>query len=620
MALRKYIALFSFSFFFTSIPVFAQTYDALAEDLERILSTSSLSVDKIIFEWSESHSNQVKFSCSASHQIKMEIQSSPDEQVSTFYYGLHKLGFLFPHPRRQISPSADELLNHCGEVVEWHPSIHSRGFHLHTQHPGEWMTGFYEGNEKIARETILWMARNFQNRIQIEYIRADQKKLGHYLRPLYALMKDLQIEFGISVGLSSTQQHAFALIPLFSAITGINDKYFLKDSIQSIANEVPFDYVSLEFGTTEFTSTSFPRTLKWLNLACHTLQSLGKKTYAISHVSTGQSDPKYGNFNFLTQFTDSCLGAYVHTVMDYGLDDKYTPVYGRTNFDDMKDFALSQNGKRETIYYPETSYFVGMDIDVPIFLTDYLVARAQDYQWASQNGLTGHINFSTGQELGYWLFDWNLALNANQEYLGDALAGLRLLGEDTQSWREILDFQTQYLKNEQGIQYISTSNLLDEVYSKFMIHKRTLLRDLGSRPDELKRELKTLESAIAHEPSLEKVRDPELHAMLEVTWRRIEHAYDLRKAIEQVSEKNIWLKRAEAAHADAALWIEQALALQRYNDSIVFEKRDNPTSYGYGYGWVATQLYFWTREEEIVRKNETSPFFMNIYNPLKLLF
>lgn len=262
-----------------------------------------------------------------------------------------------------------------------------------------------------------------------------------------------------------------------------------------------------------------------------------------------------------------------------------------------------------------------MDIDVPILLTDYLVARAADYQWAAQNDLDGHIDFSTGQELGYWLLDWTVALNANQEYLGDPYVGLRLLGEDLAAWKPILDFQTKYFKDQQLIQYLSTSNLLDEIDSKLMIHKRTLLRDLHAEPQELHQEIEHLSDAIRDEPNLNSIKNPELRAMLSITWRRIEHAFALRKAIENPKDKALWLDSATIAHQQAALEVEELLPLQRYlNDSLVFEKRNNPTSYGYGYGWVATQLFFWSREEEIVRKNESNPFFMNIYNPFKLLF
>jgi hypothetical protein len=601
----------------------ADTFTRLQEDLKNILSTAQLPTYLVSFDFTNATpaGNQVSVQCWNS-QITLHVSAAPEESVSTFYYGLHKLGFLFPHPRRQISPTLGELNNACGKVFNWRPSIERRGFHLHTEHPNEWISGFYEGNEKIARETLYWLARNFQNVVQLQMIRADDKKLSPAWKRHYALAHDLGIEFGLVASYSSQQQHSRSLIPLLNAITGAGDSSALRKSIQKLAGYYDFDFMVLQTGTSEFTPTDYKRTLKWLDESCNTLKGLGKKMYAVAHVSTGQSKSPYGNFNFLPQFSSTCVGVQVHSVMFYSLDD-HAPVYGRKDFEDVKRFALEQNSTRETWYYPETSYFIGMDIDMPLMLTDYLRARAEDYAWTVKNGLTGHVTFTTGQELGYWLFDWNVALQADSEYLGDPLAGVKLLDEDPATWQKILGFQTEYFVRQQGVQMLSTSNLLDELFPGHSIHVRNLLRVLATKPKINDGEVSLMKAMISHLPDLTNVHDAELKALLEITWARIYHAFYLRQALASGKDrkaKQEYVTKAHAARVEALKQMKTALNYQHYSDSLVFKKQKNETSYHYGYGWPAANLYFWQREEEMVKRSEFGPFFMNLYSIIDLIF
>jgi hypothetical protein len=57
----------------------------------------------------------------------------------------------------------------------------------------------------------------------------------------------------------------------------------------------------------------------------------------------------------------------------------------------------------------------------------------------------------------------------------------------------------------------------------------------------------------------------------------------------------------------------------RYPEAGVFARGPNPTSYQYGYGWPAASLWFWEREERQVAEGRRSPFFMSLYEPLRIL-
>src|SRR5690606_26296144 len=124
------------------------------------------------------------------------------------------------------------------------------------------------------------------------------------------------------------------------------------------------------------------------------------------------------------------VGVLPHTVMFYGVVEDKAPMYGNKNFHGIRDFMVKEKSKRPTWYYPETSYWVGMDVDIPLFLTDYFRSRAEDVKFLYDNQIEGQLNFTTGHALGYWLFDWNLALINDLDYQFDPMTALRLLDRD----------------------------------------------------------------------------------------------------------------------------------------------------------------------------------------------
>ncbi len=613
----------------SSLTIAPSTESVLSDDLGRILKEAHLPANLIAFTMVASpqgiklNSTAVFTNCTAG-RVLLVIQGPAREDVSAFYYGLHRLGFLFPHPRIQLSPTLAAVLAHCGQTFKWQPSLAHRGFHLHTEHPNEWVSGFFQGQTKIARDTVLWLAHNFQNVMELELLKGTLHRFARDNSSVIQLAHSLQIQVGLSVSLSMLQQRSYHLLPFWSALTTYHSDSILHEKIESLINTVDFDYLSLDLGFTEFTPTWYGKTIHWLNLISTDLRSHGRYLMAKVHSSTNQYDEKYGNFNFLPQYCQPDVGILPHTVMFYGLLDEQAPVYGRQNFMDMDRFIRVQTTKRKTWYYPETSYFVGMDIDVPLYLTDYLRARAQDYKHVVQDGVDGLLDFTTGQELGYWLFDWNVALQADHEYLGDEMIGLKLLGESIDVWKKLLDFQTHYFKDKQLIAVLSTSNLLDELPFTKPIHKRVLLRDLFHKESQLEYQIALLKAAIHDEPPITGVKNAELKNMLQVTYDRMQDALDIREAIEDQHDepdKTAWLNQASEIRNSAQVIMQTvSSADSRYPKSLVFSEETNPTSYKYGYGWVAVHLYYWDREQHIAAHHITNPFFMNLYNPFRLVF
>jgi hypothetical protein len=186
-------------------------------------------------------------------------------------------------------------------------------------------------------------------------------------------------------------------------------------------------------------------------------------------------------------------------------------------------------------------------------------------------------------------------------------------------WQEHLDFQYQYLTEDQLIAIVSFSNGGDELMPKHKIHQRNLMRELSKSPEKTKEEIQKLESAIDYIPSTERIKNEELRTMLDVTYLRIHHALATRKALLEENKES--LEDAEQIRNNGiqkmSLIVQQ---FNRYPEAKIFEHYSNVTAYSYGYGAFAKDLHYWYREEEMVRRNKFGPFFMKVYDYTDILF
>jgi hypothetical protein len=617
------LILFSNSLYSSDVVTWEGSEEAINRDIKLIEKNAKWDEGIISFSFEESGINEASIDCKK-NKINILIRSKPEEKTSTLYHALFKMGFLFPHPRWQISPSLNQALHHCGQIYSWRPSFPKRGFHLHTLHPNEWVKGFLEGDNQIAEDTVRWLARNRQNVIDLSLLRPDFEMQINSLNKAFKLAKQLGISRGISLGAAFQQQNSYKLVPILNATTGISDEKALINNTRMLGKKLDYDFMTMEIGTSEFTSMNYERALSWINIVDNELKNMGKKLFTKIHVSTNQVSPRWGNFNFLPRYASRDVGVMPHTVMFYSLEDNYSPVYGNKNFNHMLNFLREEKNKREVWYYPETSYWVGMDMDVPLFLTDYLRARANDMKLVFEEGIEGHFNFSSGQELGNWLFDWNVALLADSDLDFDPLAAIKLLGEDRETWKLILDFQTKHFKDNQLIAILSASNIQDELSSKHRIHKRWTIKEVEKSSLIREEQILRLENALAELPDISNVRNEELKKMLEINDLRIMHALMLRKSMRflaNTAQRNNFLDQAAQIRQKAYQKINSVIKLvSRYPESKLFEKDNNLTSYDFGYLWSAANLHFWKREEMMLRNDNYSPFYLNIYNLLDIIF
>lgn len=596
----------------------------VAQLIQRSWSLKDSSKTEVTIRWSESQSvNSSRLECLSPRHFRFIVKSSAAEASSTLYYHLRHLGFLFPHPRIEKIPDLSQIKKLCGHAFLWKPRLSQRGFHLHTMHPSEWVAGYFMGQDQIAEDSHRWFVRNQQNILEIQMLQLTETEEGHLRRALFNA-KSWGLKIGLAGSFAMIQQRSHNLIPLWRALFHWNENEALAENIKNFIQRFPVDFVGFELGSSEFTPTKPERTIAWMNTAALVLKNNNKGMYVKVHASSNQHDEKFGNFNFLPQYTDPHVGILPHTVFFYGLVDPIAPMYGRKDFVDMQKFYLQEAPKRPSLYYPETSYWVFMDIDAPLFLTDYLKIRTEDVDWMQDHSLDGQLNFSTGQELGYWLMDFQVALLADPASRNDPLFALKLLGEDPAVWTKIISWQNKFFKQKQMIQTLFFSNLIDESPFGHSIHEHILTRHFKDKQNEIQKEIALLEESLLSEPDLSEIKNLELKLMLEVTHLRLRHSLAIRKAsllsLHQSIEFDVLLNQAAKYRVTAFNKMTQVFKkFSRYPEVPLSEVWENPTSYRFGYLMTARSLELWERQESMIRENRISPFYKNRINPLRVI-
>jgi hypothetical protein len=590
---------------------------AFKADLALILAEAKLpeTLIKVRFTGGEEQATSVHCSRGEFH---LEVKAPTHERGPTFYKSLRELGFLFPHPRRQISPSMAQMQKACGKTFPWKPALRIRGFHLHTLHPNEWVQGFLQEQPRVAEALVRWVARNGQNAFDLVLLRMPLRKIAPQLEGPFRLGQSLGLYTGISIGVALQQQKIFRLLNIWQSFISSNSDEIIESGLKELIREIPLSFIQIKPGTSEFTPVKYEKGLRWLNLLGRIGAEKGVPIFVKAHVSNNQHHKTLGNFNFLPQHASSQVGIWPHTVMFYGLLDKKAPMYSNENFTRMREFLLKEKDRRPTWYYPETSYWIGMDIDVPLLLTDYLQTRVEDLKWLHEQKVEGQMNFTTGHALGGWLYDWNLALNADLDYKFDPLIAIKLLGEDPYVWGKLMAFQHKWFKEEGVIAMLTAANLQDEISSSERIHKRAIMKELSNDPVLLANELKLLEDAFKHWPAFSGIKSAELQGLMRVTWMRHVHAIEIRRAL--VGEKKVHIKRAEEIRLKAQAIIKSQMSLEtNYPKLPLFETHSNPTGYQFGYLYPAATLYWWNREETQIRDNSFFMFKNNIFNLVDIL-
>ncbi|KAJ1548673.1 hypothetical protein HK405_000813, partial [Cladochytrium tenue] len=362
------------------------------------------------------------------------------------YAVLEDLGFAFLHPLApSIPPSLPVLTTTSSldrsESPRW---TQARAIHYHTQHPLE-LTPFLQGFGPKGHTDVSgwedglhewasyceWLVANRQNGVEWPLLEtgswaafARSSERIDRLRTIVEVGHAFGVAVGLDVPIAFAQQHSFRLL---RNGTGKDshleaEKAEIKESLDWVMR-AGFDFLGTENGTSEFTHTSPETMLQWMSAA----SDYAAEKYSVPmdikvHCSSGQvakgyTDDRTGkpiNYNMLPHFASPTMGVLPHTVETYALDDP-APTYGNENFKYIREYLAWERelGVRSTVFYPETAYWVSVDIDVPLFLPIYADRRVHDLNLLAgdedasptKRRMDGQLIFSSGWEWGYWLND-----------------------------------------------------------------------------------------------------------------------------------------------------------------------------------------------------------------------
>lgn len=349
------------------------------------------------------------------------------------------------------------------------PHWPDRSFHIHTQHPLE-LTEVLQGHdipqfgpfgphcksntkrkyllkktekhfEFSSNSNIPYCERWEDMLIDVDYLyewcisnklnKIEWLLLGNYkwgdevesrterLKKLTNLAHQYSLMVGIDVPIGNQQQHGLYMV---------NVRLPFNEQVEQIKTKVDwlfnigFDFMTTESGLSEFTHPECSLMIDLLSeFSKYVNITWGREAGVKVHCSTGQKcenypDPRTGdpiNFNFLPTYVHPSLGIFPHTVQMYALDDPTGGTYGNQNFQYIEDYLVfeAKKGERSVSYYGETSYWVNVDTDVPLFIPLYGQRRLRDLRRIAHREriesfhMDGQMNFDSGWEWGYWLND-----------------------------------------------------------------------------------------------------------------------------------------------------------------------------------------------------------------------
>ncbi|MCS7188806.1 MAG: hypothetical protein RMJ66_04855 [Bacteroidia bacterium] len=385
-------------------------------------------------------------------------------------YGIYwllteKHGFCFVHSRVTVK----NCLTPFWQNLEVCPKFKWRGFHLHTQHPIELTEALhnprYPEGERQVKEYIDWLVRNGQNYFEFCLLRSvDLEEWIPYFRRIVSYARKRGVAVGLDLSLRMQQQRAFQLLPrkLGASKSKQLRKYLTLLSSTQIAR-LNIDITSAEFVGKDWGG--------WIDTLLFYAKRLGVAVMSRQHVVPPQA---YAIGDFTASDLPRDITLCVHSVMCYSLQDTFAPVYRCKDFSHLYRTIKRERKHRKVWYYPETAYWVTFDNSVPVWLLSYLRARLEDIQ-VVEGLVEGHLTFSSGWDMGYWIFDWSVArwmwrlrYDENEAQNSPQEGFIRLFGGDSAGWAYLIRFQDSLMVGRNLLSYITPTTPIDEIGWRFL--------------------------------------------------------------------------------------------------------------------------------------------------------
>ena len=339
--------------------------------------------------------------------------------VTALQYGAADIaeaaGIRYFHPQRTHVPDA-LALDRSGFGVDHTPAIARRGLHMHTLHPIEGFYDFWEpgsaSGEDRAKRTIDWVVKNRGNHIQwvaLDDITGGDPAWEAYTTELvdYAHARGMTTGLGVQLFGGANLQSAFDLED-----TSTFDPEGARGRIETLLAP-GVDLLNLSFG--EFSGEEPDVFVAAGTAAVELMREVEPSVDVTTVIHVGNYDDlrvEYEGEELLYYFLGTKLGAtpWIHTVMYYNLFEDAGLAYLHEEFDEHRDYLLTALENDDPVgYFPESSYWVAFDINVPTYLPIYIRSRFVDMDEVrsrvGEGALQDHVLFSSGWEWGYWQND-----------------------------------------------------------------------------------------------------------------------------------------------------------------------------------------------------------------------
>ncbi len=560
------------------------------------------------------------------------------------YALLEQLGVRFFHPKQELVPSFAGPRVPVGIDIARTPAMASRGIQFHTLHPIEYFAVFNEpsaANLADAERVIDWLVKTGQNYVQWALV----STVGFASwRPHAQAIVDYAHQRGVKVGAVVQMWGGAALQNNYVLVS--DESTWQAEMEKGLDQLVTVGWDTVELALGEFVSADPQTIIDWLSHAVVYLaeKAPGVEVNAQNHVGNypnlwvmyqGQTVFYY----HLPQFADPRLGQTVHTL---SLFDVYRDwaTYAHPDFHLQHDYIFQELPTRRVKYFPESAYWISADIDVPLFLPEYLYARGNDIhglvQEADAGGLpplAGHVSFNSGHEWNYWLTDYLTAKMLWQPdepletFLADYAGAFGSCAGDVEAAvRSLVEIQSQYLFDQRLVAYVQGENItVDEGYliglethPKRVEFEEVLAMSAADRAAFEASVVEGLEAMVAAMIPVEEAiagmcagADATIAPWCDELWdgtaivrNRAQHAALLYRAIlarASGADPEQDYDQAKAKTKEAAAIVARREKHYRFDLARVTGLYANPTIYGFGYLRPAHTQCYWTRREQQVR-------------------
>lgn len=568
----------------------------------------------------------------------LEVLADDDVNLAFGAYALlEALGARFLHPMQEYVPSLGRVALPRELSVVRKPAFAQRGVQLHTLHPIEYLEPFnFPGERNFAEARVLidWLVKTGQNHLQ--WVLLETAPLGAHTQDIldYAHGRGLKVGVAVQVWGGAALQNNYVLVK--------DEANWQAQMDASLEKLLAYDWDVVELALGEFLSAEPQAVIEWLDHATEKLATLAPEVQVNVQNHVGNYEQLYVTYQgkeeyyyHLPKHCDSRLGQSVHTLSLFDLYRDWA-TYAHPNFHLQREYLLEVLQTRRTLYFPESAYWITADVDVPLFLPEYVHARWLDIQRlvadTAKLGLPplhGHLLFSSGHEWGYWMTDYLTAkmlweptrpLADFFEHAAASLGSCR--AEVGASLTEFTALQTEGLFERRLLPYVQGEDIVvdlgylaglethpkripfEDVFAMSPEERASFEKDVVAGLDGMATAIAPLEADLAARcrgadeavsPWCEELRDG-----YSIVRLRLAHSSALYRAVLDRANGGdglALLDEASRLSAAARAVVAGREPHYRFELSRLVDAYPNATFYPYGYLRQAHTLCLWTRQE-----------------------